>query len=200
MSFYNWSDVLINPQLFWLLALPSFLFLLLLLRSRFVFSRKRAAAKIINISPFFKSEGQNKTNFLVCKYSYKHEEKIHTSQCLLKVKTFFQKQKGRASLSWDKQLSLPILKYKQLHIAGDQAIEHYLLQFKKDIKVSYEKANPDLSFPDELQARPMPQESKLSSKRKISTKAAYILILLLCFFSFTKSQFAQAAAGSDRDK
>ena len=133
---------------------------------------------------------KKRPNSLLCKYAYKHGEETHTSQCLLTIKTFFQKQRGCASLSWDKTLSLAVLKYKQIHIAGNQAIEHYLLQFKKDIKVSYEKASPELSFPDELQARRVPQEPKVHIKKDFST-LFYPLLILLFFFSFTRAQFAQ---------
>ena len=203
MFSYNWSNILLGFDLPWLLILPAFLFLLLILRSRVVFSLKRATAKIINITPFFKDERQNKTGFLLCKYSYRHGEEIYNSQCLLTIKTFFPKQKGLVNLSWDKTLSLPVLKYKQLHLAGDQAIEHYLLQFKKDIKVSFEKAKPESSFPDELQARRVPQSSKKfkipsAPVKKNLLTSLYPVLLLLFFFSSTRTQFAQQSANINR--
>ena len=192
MSFYNWKHACLDLEYFYLLFVPLFLFLVL--RSRFIFSRKRKTAKILRISPFFQEEGQSRTKLLLCEYLYIHGEESSNSQCLLPLKAFFRKQKGCGKLSWDKGLSAPVLKYKQAHIVGKEAIGHYLLQFKKSIRISYEKARPEFCYPDELWARRVPEklkETRIRNKRSVSLGLSIFFVSLCFFVSIIGEVFAQ---------
>ena len=193
MFFHDWTDLLLDPEGLYLLFLPVAIFLFLFLRSRLLFSRKRECAEITKIKPFFKSQTQAKTKLLLCDYLYVYGEKSYSSQCLLPIRCFFRKQRGSARLSYDTVKSLPILSYKKTCIVGEQAIQHYLLQFKKNIKISYEKARPEISYPHELAARPMPKKLrklKAMGKKNLS-QALFLPFVLLSFFAFSGKAFAQ---------
>ena len=100
--------------------------------------KKLSYAKIISLKPFFLKD-KNKTNFVICEYSYGNNK--FQSECLLPINKLGNK-KTRRKLIWNKELSSPVLQEKNLHIVGDEAIGCYLSQFKEKILIMYNKTKP----------------------------------------------------------
>ncbi len=114
------------------------IFVLIFIAVHYSRLRSYENAQIVKLTPFFNNNEKKEkpSRFILCEYAYDHKKKKHVAKCLIPIKSLFHR-KGHVQLNWDAKANLPVLSYKQLHVAGYEAIEHYLYQFKESVKIPY---------------------------------------------------------------
>lgn len=137
MDWIKWET---NKEDLFLIALLIIFFLLLRLRSWNLKPSKLKFhyAPILSLEPYFGRSNhlQHKTSFVLCCYKDSNNK---IARCLLPLKSFLPKER-RLQVLFHSELDLPVLSYRQVHLLGNRAIQHHLLQTKKDILLS-EKLN-----------------------------------------------------------
>jgi len=134
------------------LILPAALFLLLvgLLLIRLIGGRIRKTAEtraeILKVMPAFQQDLQ-KTQLLHCIYLFYVKEAPYRGISTLPLEYFFGTPSGQALIWKEEKSGLPVLVLDDIRVAGEEAIEHMVLQLRESLPVRYLVRDPARNYP-----------------------------------------------------
>ncbi len=136
------------------MILPAVLMLLLvvLIVIRLMGSRNKKTsvigAEIVKLMPAFSQESPNYTNRMLCIYQFHKQETVYRGMCTLPLDYFIKPADPDLPFLYkEEKLGIPILIAGPIRAAGEEAIEHIILQLSETIPVKYLVKDPSRNYP-----------------------------------------------------